>query len=407
MPHIRRRYIESILKNGLRHKGIVGVFGHRQVGKTTLLELLSKRYSTLDRRIELTRAEENPEAFLAGLYGGPGGGPAAIDECQLSPILFPELKEFVRNHKEPGIFLLSGSVRFSSRKAIRESLMGRILTYELLPFSVSELNQRPLNTLALDLMNCLDLRRIDFRKYHSRAKGLARNKEAKKYLKLGGLPGLCFTRNERARIDLMESQLDLVLDRDLRLVCSTNLEPSRLRIVVQILAENQNQPLNLAEIARKTRISQPTLKKILAGLEAIFFVRQIPCEGDEARPILFFEDQGEAFYLSGKRYDEADDLERLAFAHLRIPFAYAPGLAFQCFQYRRQGGAYVPIAFKSGEKTIGFICSLTETPSLSAIRSAGSFLRSYPGSSVIHLHPFQKPSILGAREASLPMEYFL
>ena len=120
MAHTRVRFLTSLVKKGLSFQGIVGVFGHRQVGKTTLLEMLSQRYATLDRVIELTQATENPVGFLNGLLGNQQKRPVAIDECQLCPPLFPELKEWVRTHKEPGIFLLSGSVRFSSRKAIRE-----------------------------------------------------------------------------------------------------------------------------------------------------------------------------------------------------------------------------------------------------------------------------------------------
>ena len=158
--------------------------------------------------------------------------------------------------------------------------------------------------------------------------------------------------------DLLESQIELILDRNLRLVSDIKIPLSRLRITAQILAQNQNRPLNLSELSRKMRISLPTLRKILVEFEAIFFIRLLNCEGNEARPVLFFEDQGEATYLSGGRFDLMDDLERLAFAHLRIPFFYEPGLNFDCFQYRQQGGAYVPLCFRSGRKTIGFIISL-------------------------------------------------
>ncbi|MGK5090337.1 AAA family ATPase [Bdellovibrionota bacterium FG-2] len=404
MAHTRNRYLKALIQRGLTHKGIVGVFGHRQAGKTTLLELLAKRYTTLDRSLELSRANENPSEFLEELTRSPHQTPIAIDECQLSPGLFPELKEFVCIHKKPGLFLLSGSVRFSSRKVIRESLTGRILTYELLPFSVSELAEKPLNELALRLMS------VDFRSCRfdsSTVKGLSANKEAQKYLDLGGLPGICFMRNERDRKDLIESQLNLIFDRDLRLVCETNLPLIRLRLLAQVLAENQNVPLNLTELARKTRISGPTLRKLLTGLEAIFFVRQVLTEGNEARSVYLLEDQGEASYLARNRYDSMADLERLAFAHLRIPFYYTPGLAFDLFQYRQQGGASVSFAFRQKEKVIGFICTLEQKPSLSSMRSARSFQKHYPGAKIVYLHPHKGVEIYSSDEASLPIELFL
>ncbi len=391
-----------MIQRGLSHKGIVGVFGHRQVGKTTLLELLCDRYATLDRTLELARANNNPTEFLNELYGDAKQTPIGIDECQLSPSLFPELKEFIRTHKKPGLFLLSGSVRFSSRKLIRESLTGRILTYELLPFSVSELAGRPLNELALKLLSA-DFRGFDFTQFSW--KGVRAIQD--KYLEFGGLPGVCFIRNERDRHDLIESQLSLILDRDLRLVCETNLPLIRLRLLVQVLAENQNKPLNHTELSRKTRISTPTLRKLLSGLESIFFIRQVLTEGDEARSVYFLEDQGEATYLARSRYDSIEDLERLAFSHLRIPFSYTPGLAYNLFQYRQQGGAYIPFAFRIKDQVLGFVCQLEQSPSLSATRSTRSFQDKYPGAKVVYLHPHKNILIHNSNEASLPIELFL
>lgn len=404
MAHIRARYLQEIVSRGLAHKGMVGVLGHRQVGKTTLISGLAPNYTTLDRTRELDRANDNPEGFILDLYQNEPGRPIAIDECQLSPRLFPELKDFVRNHPEPGIFLLSGSVRFSSRKAIKESLTGRLLNYELLPFSVSELRGKPLNTLALDLLR-KPLRSLGLEKL--KVNGLDKNKEARKYLALGGLPGLCFIRNDRDRTDLLESQLNLILDRDLRMVCETTLSLSRLRVLLQILAENQNRPANLAEIARKSRISVPTLRKIIVGLQSIFLIRELRCEGNESRPVYFFEDQGEAHYLSKGRSDSADDLERLAYAHLRIPYFYTPGVGFELFQYRQQGGAYVPFAYRVGKEVLGFVCTLESKPSLSMLKSGRSFQAAYPGAKVIYLHPGKEVEILSATEAFLPIECIL
>lgn len=404
MPHIRARYVEPLLKKALKFKGIVGVFGHRQVGKTTLLEKLTTRYTTLDLPTELQRADANPVAFIEELSRLPKNWPVAIDECQLSPALFPVLKDFVRRNKQPGIFLLSGSVRFSSRKAIRESLTGRLLSYELLPFSISELDQKPINTLARDLLTA-DFNSVSFQTKH--VKSLKKRKDVSKYLSSGGLPGICFVRNNRDRADLLASQINLILDRDLRLVCDTDLSLNRLLTFVKILAENQNQPLNYAELKRRSRVSEPTLKKLLVGLEAIFFIRTIPTEGDEVRASIFFEDQGEAFYLSSGRFDSFADLERLAFSHLRIPFAYESGLRSELFQYRRRGGAYVPFVFRTENRVIGFICTLDEAPSLSAIRSGQSLKQSYPGAKVVYLHPGTQCKVLNSDEASLPIELFL
>ena len=136
MAHERIRHASDRLKRLLGFSPIVGIFGHRQVGKTTLLSRHVRSYATLDLRAQLDRAEADPQAFVSSATEYPFG----IDEAQLAPALFPALKEHVRVHRRPGQFILSGSVRFTSRKAIRESLTGRIVHLELLPFTQAEID---------------------------------------------------------------------------------------------------------------------------------------------------------------------------------------------------------------------------------------------------------------------------
>lgn len=410
MAHLRKRYVENLIKNGLKHKGIVGLFGHRQVGKTTLLERLASTYFTLDRAADFESSNEAPENFL--ISHTQSRIPVAIDECQLAPPLFPALKEFVRKDKRPGLFLLSGSVRFSSRKAIRESLTGRMLGYELLPFSVSELEGKPINTLPLDLLQRKGFANLTLT---PPKRPLFQNAHAVQYLKTGGLPGICFVRNERDRNDLIASQLNLILDRDLRLVCETSLPLSSLKNLVSHLAALQNTPLNLSDLARKTRISLPTLRKVLTGLEAVFFIRVVACEGNESRPVIFLEDQGEATYLFSQRLSGGSstattpiaELERLAYAHLRIPFTYTSGVSWGIFQYRQQGGAYVPFVIRALGKALGFICMPESTPSLGSLRSAASFLNKNEAAKLVYLHPGKETAVLNDRELILPIEMVL
>ena len=94
------------------------------------------QYVSLDDEEHLRFANGDAKAFVDAL-NAPG---TAFDECQLSEPLFPALKERVRRNKRPGQFYLSGSVRFTSRKQIRESLTGRIMTADLYPLTLSELD---------------------------------------------------------------------------------------------------------------------------------------------------------------------------------------------------------------------------------------------------------------------------
>lgn len=44
MPHLRDRYAKAVIQKLLTHSPLVGLLGHRQVGKTTLLESMSTDY---------------------------------------------------------------------------------------------------------------------------------------------------------------------------------------------------------------------------------------------------------------------------------------------------------------------------------------------------------------------------
>jgi predicted AAA+ superfamily ATPase len=138
MAHFRERHAQVFFEKLNRYSPIVGVFGHRQVGKTTFVSHSVASYVTLDDEDQLKQALAGAKAFVAAH----GMEQTVIDECQMAPPLFPALKEWVRTHPKPGQFVLTGSVRFTSRKAVRESLTGRMVSLELYPMVLSELLER-------------------------------------------------------------------------------------------------------------------------------------------------------------------------------------------------------------------------------------------------------------------------
>ncbi len=108
------------------------------------------KYLTFDDEAELISAQTDARLFISGhtVELTASSKTLAIDECQLVPKLFPALKLFVQRSPRPGQFLLTGSVRFTSRKAIQESLTGRIHTFEMLPMSFSDAHRLPLGDVV-------------------------------------------------------------------------------------------------------------------------------------------------------------------------------------------------------------------------------------------------------------------
>ncbi len=399
MAHDRKRDIIARLKKMIRFSPIVGIFGHRQVGKTHLASQLGAEYVTFDRQSELEIANRDPEHFLTRFTKSP----VVIDECQLCPPLFPALKEHVRIHRQPGQFILTGSVRFTSRRAIRESLTGRLVQLELLPMGMSEMEDAPLSDFLPRLMKL--------------KKGLPARKPSPyfnetrctKFQKTGGLPGICFIRDNEVRTQKLQTLIETLLERDLRLLVETTLSFQSLIGLLRFLAANQGEPLDWASMSRKTRISRPTLKKLFYAFESMYLLRQIPTEGDLTRPSYFLEDQGEASFLAPGKHLEYSDLLRLIYSNIRMQFLYRPELQSQFFRYQSRSGSEIPIAVRTRYGVLGVLPSLERNPTRSTIGSADSFLTRYPTAKVviIHLYDHASPEILSDSLFNVPGKWVI
>jgi len=393
MPHLRRRHIEKLVTKSLRFSPIVSVFGHRQVGKTTLCEALAGSYLSLDRSEILDRGLHSPETLIRSGTRVP----LVLDECQLAAPLFPALKEWVRLHKNPGQFLLTGSVRFSSRKAIRESLTGRTINWELLPMDLSEAHSYPLPDI---IPRFLTARSMEFplknAPYFS-------TKTYESALSHGGLPGVFAVRDRVVREQRFETQIETLLERDLRLLVQTSLEYRTLRNLLTVLAERQGLPLELSEVSRAARISVPALRRLISSLESMFVIRILETEGTRRRPVLFFEDQGEASHLAGGKADKLFNLTRFLFSFVRHQWFYRPDLGARFFQYRSRGGAFIPLAIRAKFGVLGLIPMLDETPGKHELASAQSFLSAYEHSRCIFVHLGKSDRTVGPAMRVIPL----
>ncbi|MDR1491158.1 MAG: ATP-binding protein [Planctomycetaceae bacterium] len=115
---------------------VILLTGMRQVGKSTLLEMLKtagRKYVSLDSFDDRTLAKNNPALFIQRYEP-----PVMIDEIQYAPELFTAIKIHVDKNRQNGQFWLTGSQKFSLMKGIQESLAGRVAILEMLGFSFRE-----------------------------------------------------------------------------------------------------------------------------------------------------------------------------------------------------------------------------------------------------------------------------
>ena len=131
---IKRNLEKSIIELS-KHFPVIMLTGARQVGKTTLLEKISKNreYITLDDLEQRRLAKQDPALFLQ--IHKP---PLFIDEIQYAPELFSYIKMYVDKNKTNGDFWITGSQKFHLMKPITETLAGRVAIIDLLGISQAE-----------------------------------------------------------------------------------------------------------------------------------------------------------------------------------------------------------------------------------------------------------------------------
>jgi predicted AAA+ superfamily ATPase len=405
MPHQRPRHLQESFDKLISHARIIGILGHRQTGKTTFLQNNAAEYVTLDDEDVFTTATKSPKEFINSLKAKRSG----IDECQLVPGLFPALKVKIGTSSIPGRFILTGSVRFTSRKAIRESLTGRISNLELLPFCLTEIESEPNSSVLINAIKAHSLKSLINSLIIHSSLFSARTKSIEKYMTNGGLPGLFNIRDDKTRKSQIADILETILDRDLRLIYKTSLPYRQIFDYCQEIAASPLTILRPTTIRKKVRLQESTQKHLLYALEAVFLIRRIPVEGDYKGDLFWFEDQIERSYFNRTTNSDIADWITLVYRNARAQFQYRLGEHTDYFHYRTRGGAMVPICIRTNDGELGLFPVLRKSDvTLSLKRSAESFLKRYSRSKVLFITRYDKEvDIVNDRIGIIPSQIAL
>ena len=154
---------------------VIMITGPRQVGKSTLLSYISRKYNkkinrvTLDDLILRQQAQEDPELFLRTHET-----PLIIDEFQRAPELLSYIKMIVDNDNEKitfgekekieTLYFLTDSQIFETMEGISESLAGRVGILDLYGLSEREI-ERKNSTLFIPNIN--DIKKRERTEYKS------------------------------------------------------------------------------------------------------------------------------------------------------------------------------------------------------------------------------------------------
>lgn len=336
----------------------------RQVGKSTLLREFGNEYHTFDDLDFLIRFENDPRSFLEAARL-----PLALDEVQKSPPAFDAIKAAVDRQKRPGRFILSGSVRFSARRQIRESLTGRIALMELLPFTLAECHEKKISDFVVHLETLKPEAVVDrlCKRSWATMKALAH------YHRTGGLPGICFRRDAAIRADMLETHLETMLSRDIQMIRNIRLGYAKLRLLLEELARAEGSSINMSQLARQVGTSVPSIRAILDALTGLFLIRSY---GET----FYFSDGGLSHHISpGGSGLNRRDLIRLCYHELFAQVNYTARLRVTMRPYQTRGGIDVPffLEYKSGAHVAIFI-EETDRPSHKAMNSFAWLKRKFP-----------------------------
>ena len=263
----------------LQHSPAVVLLGPRQVGKTTLaLEIGEQQPSVyLDLENDEDRAKlSNPARYLEGHEDKL----VILDEVQRVPELFQPLRGIIdkgrRQGKANGRFLLLGSAAMDLLQQSGESLAGRISYLELGPFDVLEID--PLSTETLWIR--------------------------------GGFPRSFLADTDDLSMDWRRNFIRTYLERDVPQFGS-RIPAETLRRFWTMLAHNQSQMFNAANLARSLGVDGKTIASYLDLLVDLLLVRRLPAWHRNVgkrlvkSPKVYVRDTGLAHALLGIRDKEA------------------------------------------------------------------------------------------------------
>jgi predicted AAA+ superfamily ATPase len=351
---------------------VILLTGMRQVGKSTLLEMLktdNQKYVSLDNFDDRELAKTNPSLFIQRYEP-----PVIIDEIQYAPELFPYIKIHVDKNRKNGQFWLTGSQKFSLMQGIRESLAGRVAILEMLGFSYSEILDKANGVKPLpENIKTFQSSNYNFEELNLR--------EVYQLIFNGSFPRLIINEG-KGRDIFFKSYLQTYIERDVRDYhgITNNL---KFYNFVRAVAVRTGNLLNYSSLSRDVDIDLRTAKAWMDILERSGLVRLLyPYYLNLTKriiktPKVYFMDTGLCAYLAGM--DSAETLEAgyltgsilETYAFIQICMSYLHnGKEPNIYFYRDDDQKEVDFLIEQDGMIYPFEVKKTATPSL---KDAGNF----------------------------------
>ena len=270
------RKIANIIEKWLDEKEIIILTGPRQVGKTTLLKILTeklKRKNVSDDRIFylnleelniLSALNENPENLLDYITVKNARNYFFIDEIQYLDKPSNFLKHIYDKYADQIKLIATGSSNLEIKAKFQDSLAGRKATFGISPLDFEEFlkfknfsQQRYLRQPELP---------PDIRHSFDRA--------LEEYLIYGGLPAVVLQGDKAKKEKLLNEYAGAYINQDIRAFGQVD-NIGDFNRVVKMLAGQIGNLLNVNELGNTAGVSRRNILKYLELLEYTYVFRKI------------------------------------------------------------------------------------------------------------------------------------
>ncbi len=345
------RLLRPRVEEALSDTRIVVLQGARQVGKSTLAELIAQERRsltvTLDD-VDVRRfASDDPAGFVAQFPEGL----LVIDEVQRVPGLIVALKAAVDRDKRPGRFLVTGSANLLDLTATHELLAGRAQPLALYSLSQAELEKQPASF-------------VDHAFHGQRFSGHASDLTRADYLERacsGGYPEALNRPPGRRREEWYATYVTQIVNRD-ALDVSGLQRLADLPRLLRFIAARSGSGMVWSALASDAGIPRTTLDPYVRLLDTLYLIHVLPAwtvnltSREVKQPKVFLLDTGLAASLLGVTTDGLGPtvpnspagglLEGLVVGELRRQLGWSSQRA-SLFHYREQRGAEVDIVIEA------------------------------------------------------------
>jgi uncharacterized protein len=275
---------------------IVAINGPRQSGKTTLQKKIAKnknmKYYTFDDIDIFNTATSDPKGFIEYISKDEN---IAIDEVQMIPEIIPPIKMSADVQNRKGMFLLTCSSDMFKNSKIKESLAGRMVSFNLFPLSYSEINKRDINIidkLFSDEFNNFD---VDF-------ESISKEEFISAVIN-GGYPEV-YELPMKAKKAWYDFYIKARITKDIANIENVQVDTlSHLAKLLKVLAGQVSSLVNYTSIAKSIGITDKTVAKYVKILEALYIIKLVPSYSNNIlkqvtkSPKVHFIDSGLASFL--------------------------------------------------------------------------------------------------------------